>query len=192
MLCIFISYPCRLNLARMKKPHCYRVRPCCHWLLMWCAWLAMLVLVNTWVGHQGALLVCRHRNKLQYRVNIWWNKCPEHGEPCSQNMEKHSLCEPRLTLYIMDTLQFCINSKINTDNKTESLWVDIKERSQSVVLGLVYRPPNALQEINSLLWQEINGVRDSNFRNFDWSLMEGNTEAEEFLKVIRDNFFSNR
>ena len=56
-----------------------------------------------------------------------------------------------VALYVRDTLQCCINSKIKTDNKTESLWMDIKEGSQSVVLGLVYRPPSASQEINSLL-----------------------------------------
>ena len=61
-----------------------------------------------------------------------------------------------VALYVRDTLQCCTNSKIKTDNKTESLWVDIKQGSESIVLGLVYRPPNASQEINSSLWQEIN------------------------------------
>ena len=102
-----------------------------------------------------------------------------------------------VALYVRDTLQCCTNSKIKTDNKTESLWVDIKQGSESIVMGLVYRPPNASQEINSSLWQEINRASrhrqicvlgDFNFRNVDWSLMVGNREAEEFLKVIQDNF----
>ena len=61
-----------------------------------------------------------------------------------------------VALYVKDTLQCCINSRIKTDSKTESLWVDIKEGSQSVVMGLVYRPPNASDQINSSLWEEIN------------------------------------
>ena len=102
-----------------------------------------------------------------------------------------------VALYVRDTLQCCINSKIKTDNKTESLWVDIKEGSHSVILGLVYRPPSASQEINSSLWQEIDRasryrqtcvIGDFNFRNIDWNLMVGNRESEEFLKVLQDNF----
>ena len=102
-----------------------------------------------------------------------------------------------VALYIRDTLQCCINGKIKTDSKTESLWVDIKEGSQTVVLGLVYRPPNASQEINSSLWQELNRASkyrqicvlgDFNYRNVDWDLMIGNRESEEFLKVMQDNF----
>ena len=40
-----------------------------------------------------------------------------------------------VALYVRDTLQCCINSKIKIDNKTESLWVDINEGSQSLGLG---------------------------------------------------------
>ena len=102
-----------------------------------------------------------------------------------------------VALYIRDTLQCCINSKIKTDSKTESLWVDIKEGSQTAVMGLVYRPPNASQEINSSLWQELNRASryrqiyvlgDFNYRNVDWELMIGNRESEEFLKIMQDNF----
>lgn len=75
--------------------------------------------------------------------------------------------------------------------------MDIKEGSQSFVLGLMYIPPKASEGTNSSLWQEINRpsrhrqicvLADFNFRNVDWSLMVGNRKAEAFLKVIRDNF----
>ncbi len=61
-----------------------------------------------------------------------------------------------VALYVRDTLQCCLNNKIKTDNKAESIWVDIKEGSQSVVLGVVYRPPTSTEEINTSLWQELN------------------------------------
>ncbi len=61
-----------------------------------------------------------------------------------------------VALYVRDTIQCCINSRIKTDCKTESIWVDIKEGSQSIVLGVVYRPPTSTKEINTSLWQEIN------------------------------------
>ena len=102
-----------------------------------------------------------------------------------------------VALYVRDTLQCSINGRIKTDNKTESLWVDIKEGSQAVVIGVVYRPPRSTMEVNTSLWQELNRaskytqmcvVGDFNFRSIDWDLMVGNSEAEEFLKVIQDNF----
>ena len=102
-----------------------------------------------------------------------------------------------VAMYVRDSLQCSVNSKIKTDNKAESLWVDIKEGAQSVVLGLVYRPPNASDEINSSIWQEINRAGrysqvcvtgDFNYRDINWDLMVGNREAEEFLQVIQDNF----
>ncbi len=43
-----------------------------------------------------------------------------------------------VALYVRDTLQCCMNNRIKTDNKAESIWVDIKGGSQSVVLGVVY------------------------------------------------------
>ncbi len=102
-----------------------------------------------------------------------------------------------VALYVRDTLQCCMNNRIKTNNKAESIWVDIKEGSQSVVLGVVYRPPTSTEEINTSLWQELNRagryshvcvVGYFNFRNIDWSLTVGNKEAEEFLKVIQGNF----
>ena len=49
-----------------------------------------------------------------------------------------------------------LNSINKTDSKTESLWVDIKDGLHISVMGLLYRPPNATNEIRSLLCQEIN------------------------------------
>ena len=102
-----------------------------------------------------------------------------------------------VALYVRDTLQCCLNDKIKTDGKTETLWVDIKDGSQTVVMGVVYRPPNTTNDSNTALWQEIDKagrysqvcvVGDFNFRNIDWGLMTGNSEAEDFLTVIQDNF----
>ena len=100
--------------------------------------------------------------------------------------------------YVRNTLQCCLNSIIKTDSKPESLCVDIKDGSQTLVMGLMYRPPNATNEISSLLCQVINRAAarysqvcvmgDFNHRNVDWSLMIGNKEIDEFLKVIQDNF----
>ncbi len=66
-----------------------------------------------------------------------------------------------IALYVRDTLQCCINSRIKTFSKTESIWVDIKEGSQSVAQGVVYRPLNSTKEINSKtesIWVDIKEV----------------------------------
>ena len=76
--------------------------------------------------------------------------------------------------------------------------MDIRERPQIVVMGLVYRPPNATNEINSSLCKKLTeqpGRLQSgicygcfNNRNVHWNLMVEIHEAEEFLKIIQDKF----
>ena len=102
-----------------------------------------------------------------------------------------------VTLYVTYALQGCLNSKIRTDIKTLSLWVNIKDGSQTLAMRLMYRPPNTIDEINSLLWQEINRaasysqvcvVSDFNYKNVDGNLMISNRRTDEFLKLIQNDF----
>ena len=100
-------------------------------------------------------------------------------------------------IYIKDNLQCCVNSTIKLDDNTESLWLNVKEGKNKLVIGLLYRPPNLSKEASNLLWQEIERacrskhvciMGDFNYRNIDWEALVGDQEAEEFLNVVQDNF----
>ena len=102
-----------------------------------------------------------------------------------------------VAVYIRDTLQCCVNNSIRLDDKTESIWIDLKEGAHAMLLGVIYRPPNTCKEDSMLLWQEISKASkynnlcvlgDFNLRNIDWNLMIGDNEADDFLNVIQDNF----
>ena len=102
-----------------------------------------------------------------------------------------------VALYVRDSLQSYSVSSIKVDNNQESLWVEIKEGNEKLLMGLVYRPPNLSREATLTLLDEIRRacthrrvcvMGDFNFRSVDWELMVGSSEAEDFLTVIQDNF----
>ena len=69
---------------------------------------------------------------------------------CSEITETSTLA------LLKDTMQCFLNSVIKIDSKTKSLRVDIKDGSQILVMRLVYRPPNATNEISYSLCPKIN------------------------------------
>ena len=104
-----------------------------------------------------------------------------------------------VALYVMDTLQSCVNNMIKTDNSVESIWVEVRKAAGKAVLGVVYRPPN-LSKVDSIpIWQEINRacrydqlcvLGDFDVRNIDLDLTVGDNDGEDLLKLVQDNFLS--
>ena len=102
-----------------------------------------------------------------------------------------------VALYVRDSLQSYTVSSVKADNNQESLWVEIREGNEKLLVGLAYRPPNLSREDTLPLLDEIRRacthrrvciMGDFNFRAIDWELMVGNSEADDFLTVIQDNF----
>ncbi len=79
----------------------------------------------------------------------------------------------------------------------ESIWVDILNGREKLILGVQYRPPNLRREDTSSLLQEINRAcrnknlcfwGDYNFRRIDWERVFGDLESEDFLRILQNNF----
>ena len=102
-----------------------------------------------------------------------------------------------VAIYIKDKIKACIRSDIKNNNNTETIWVEIGEERDSLVIGVIYRPPNLNRDDSKLLWSEINKasqsnkvciVGDINYPNIDWTYQIGDNESDEFLEVVLDNF----
>ncbi len=100
-------------------------------------------------------------------------------------------------IYVKDTLKFTVNNSVRTDVNSESIWVDILNGREKLVIGVQYRPPNLRRGDTSSLLQEISRacrsknvcfLRDYNFRRIDWERIIGDLESEDFLRVLQDNF----
>ena len=77
------------------------------------------------------------------------------------------------------------------------MWVDIKDGRDSLVFGIIYRPPNLDRTNSKIIWEEISKasrynkvciVGDFNFRYINWRQLTGNLESDDFLEVVQDNF----
>ncbi len=43
---------------------------------------------------------------------------------------------------MLDTLRFTVNNLVRADVNSESVWVDILNGREKLIIGLQYRPPN--------------------------------------------------
>ena len=61
-----------------------------------------------------------------------------------------------VALYVRDTLQCSVNNSIRTEEiSSETVWVDLRNGTEKIVLGVIYRPPNTGRDDSNILWQEI-------------------------------------
>ena len=87
---------------------------------------------------------------------------------------------------------------METGVNNETLWVEVVNGRDRLLLGCIYRTPSLSREETNLIFQEISAAAtrcnnvcimgDFNYRNIDWVNNVGDSEAEEFLDVINDNF----
>ena len=104
-----------------------------------------------------------------------------------------------VAIYIKDSLKCRIKNEIKTSRDTETIWMEINNNRESLILGLIYRPPN-LDRLNSNnIFDEITRacrcnkvciVGDFNYRNINWENLTGDAESDEFLEIIQDNFLN--
>ena len=102
-----------------------------------------------------------------------------------------------VAVYIRVSLKSCNKSNIKTNSDNESIWVEIGEGNESVVIGVIYRPPNLSRNDGKLLWEEIKKASDRNnvcilgdfnFSGIDWKNQLSDNESEDFLEVVQDSF----
>ena len=116
------------------------------------------------------------------------------------NLYKYDRTEKKgggVAIYIRDTITCHLRSDISTNPTNESVWIEITGEGDNVLLGTVYRAPDLSKESGNYLWQEINKassnnrmcvVGDLNFPHINWNNLTGNSEAEDFLEAVLDNF----
>ena len=82
-----------------------------------------------------------------------------------------------VAIYVKDTLSFTVNNSVREDVNSQSIWVDILNGREKLVVGIQYRPPNLRREDTITLLQEISRacrnknvcfLGDYNFRRIDW------------------------
>ena len=102
-----------------------------------------------------------------------------------------------VAVYVKDNFKCCIKPEIKSGTDTETVWIEIKDDRESLVFGVIYRPPNLDREHSNIIWEEITRasryskvciVGDFNYRNINWIDKTGDYESDDFLEVINDNF----
>lgn len=60
-----------------------------------------------------------------------------------------------VVIYIKDSLRSCIKSEVKTYRDTETVWIEVGNDNENLILGVIYRPPN-LDRLNSrIIYNEI-------------------------------------
>nr|XP_053638192.1 uncharacterized protein LOC128692900 [Cherax quadricarinatus] len=103
-----------------------------------------------------------------------------------------------VAMYVRDNLNCCVRQDIKLEaSTTESVWLQLLEGREKLILGVIYRAPNLDRECSRLLWDEIRKASayenvvlmgDFNYRQIDWSNLTGNLESGDFLDTIQDCF----
>ncbi len=102
-----------------------------------------------------------------------------------------------VAIYVKETLRFTVNNSVRANVNSESIWADILNGREKLVLSIQYRPPYLRREDTNSLLQEIRRtcrnknvccLRDYNFRRIDLEGVVGDQESEDFLRVLQDNF----
>ena len=100
-------------------------------------------------------------------------------------------------LYLKESLNaVLLNNDVN--EHTESVWVQIKQnRNTPINLGIIYRPPGQLTELDKDLFNQIDKytkskyaiiMGDFNYKNINWTTMESDKEGKLFVENIQNNF----
>ena len=101
-------------------------------------------------------------------------------------------------LYIKDNLMAFERTDLKDDRFKESVWCEIKNKNEKMVIGLCYRPPDSSKENDIGLHELINRVTigaciimgDFNFY-IDWNKKQGKKPLEDlFLECMDENFLT--
>ena len=100
-------------------------------------------------------------------------------------------------LYIKDNLMAFERTDLKDDRFKESVWREIKNKNEKMVIGLCYCPPDSSKENDIGLHELINRVTtgacimgDFNF-HIDWNKKQGKKPSEDlFLECMDENFLT--
>lgn len=101
-------------------------------------------------------------------------------------------------IYVKDSLNSYSSRAVISDVNNETLWVEVVNGREKLLLGCIYRPPSLTRNESTLIFQEINVAAtryknvcimgDFNYRSIDWVNNVGDNESEDFINVVNDNF----
>ncbi|XP_069158943.1 uncharacterized protein [Procambarus clarkii] len=151
-------------------------------------------------------LVCTEKIDVVALTEAWMNV--ESGELLAE----YQICGFRLfhtdgcigrgggvAMYVGDSLKCGLGEGIKTEPHTEAVWIELGERADDVMIGVVYRPPNLDGVGAKHLWDEVSRASRSNsvyvmgdfgFGGMSWLNKAGNGGAEDFLELVDDCFLA--
>ena len=103
-----------------------------------------------------------------------------------------------VAIFVRDSLSSYVNTKIRSDDGNETLWVEIINGRDKLLLGCIYRPPDLSRHKSALILNELSEAAkyknvvimgDFNYRDIDWdNNVGGSIDSEEFVNVVSDSF----
>ena len=103
-----------------------------------------------------------------------------------------------VAIYVENSLNSFTSRTVETGANNETLWVEVINGRDRLLIGCIYRPPSLSREETNSIFQEISAAAtrcknvyimgDFNYRNIDWVNNVGDNEAEQFIEVINDSF----
>ncbi|XP_069168696.1 uncharacterized protein [Procambarus clarkii] len=104
-----------------------------------------------------------------------------------------------VAIYVGDNLKCSLKEGIKTEPHTETVWIELSEGADNIIIGEVYRPPNLDRVGAGHLWDGVSGASGSNsvcvvgdfgFGGVSWLNKAGSGEAEDFLELVGDCFLT--
>ncbi len=92
-----------------------------------------------------------------------------------------------MAVYVKDNINCFINQSIKVDGMAESVWVEIVKAKEKFIFGVIYRPPNAADGVNTVLFHEISRAAryrdvcicgDFNYAGIDWINLVGDSQKD--------------
>ena len=103
-----------------------------------------------------------------------------------------------VAIYVKESLSSYVNTEISSDDSTETIWVEIINGRDKLLLGCIYRPPKVTRQKSNLIFNELRSAArhkntlimgDFNYRDIDWETNTSScTESEEFINAVNDGF----
>ena len=82
-----------------------------------------------------------------------------------------------VAIYVRDMITSYVSREVKSDVNSESIWVELINGREKLIIGNIYKRPNQFRKVFKLLFHEIHAATryrhvfimgDFNYRNVDW------------------------
>ncbi|XP_069170715.1 uncharacterized protein [Procambarus clarkii] len=104
-----------------------------------------------------------------------------------------------VAIYVGDGLKCGLREGIEAGPRTEAVWIELSEKANSIVIGVMCGPPSLDRVGAGHLWDEVSRASgsdsvcvmgDFSFGGVGWLNGAGSGEAEDFLELVDDCFLA--